>query len=91
MYKYNLVNNKIDSKKLRLTFTLPEKNYSCNFHLASFYLVNSFFRQSELESRKLTCSYQFRNFANTKITVAKHHGKTYITVFVHHLQRDPQL
>ena len=29
--KYNLVNNKIDSKKL-----------SCNFHLASFYLVNSF-------------------------------------------------
>ena len=39
MYKYNLANNKIDSKKL-----------SCNFHLASFYLVNSFFRQSEPES-----------------------------------------
>ena len=35
-----LVNNKTDSKKL-----------SCNFHLASFYLVNSFFRQSERESR----------------------------------------
>ena len=32
----HLINNKIDSKKL-----------SCNFHLASFYLVNSFFRQSE--------------------------------------------
>ena len=31
MYKYNLVNNRIDSKKL-----------SCNFHFASFYLVNSF-------------------------------------------------
>ena len=39
VYKYNLANNKIDSKKL-----------SCNFHLASFYLVNSFFRQSERES-----------------------------------------
>ena len=38
VYKYNLVNNKIDSKKL-----------SCNFHLDSFYLVNRFFRQSERE------------------------------------------
>ena len=32
------INNKIDSKKL-----------SCNFHLASFYLVNSFFRVCEPE------------------------------------------
>ena len=42
VYKYNLVTNKIDSKKL-----------SGNFHLANFYLVNSFFRQSERESSLL--------------------------------------
>ena len=34
------INNKVDKKKL-----------SCNFHLANFYLVNSFFSQSERESR----------------------------------------
>ena len=42
MFIYNLVNNKIDIKK-----------FSCNFHLASFYLVNSFFWQSERESTQL--------------------------------------
>ena len=41
MYKYNLVNNKIDIK-----------NFSCNVHLANFYLVNSFFRQSEGKSNR---------------------------------------
>ena len=47
LYKYNLVNNKIDSKKL-----------SCNFHLGSFDLVNSFFfRQSERESVLLSICY----------------------------------
>ena len=60
MYKYNLVNNKIDSKKL-----------SCNFHLASFYLVNSSFRQSERESY-LSSIYYNKYYKNQRVPVISH-------------------
>ena len=40
------------------------KKLSCNFHLASFYLVGSFFRQSENESKSLLVCNATKYFSN---------------------------